>query len=140
MLTRKRLTTALGVIALAITFLHGFFWPGGDADQSANVTKQTRVNQPIVLHLPGKPKRGYEWRINAERSQGLDLVTLDPMGWSFESERRGSENFTKPGVLRYAVRPKKVGRAVLILEYFRPESAASASAERRIEINILPAS
>ena len=140
MLTRKRLTTALGVVALAVIFLHGFFWPGGNADQSADFAKQARVNEPIVLHLPGQPKRGYEWRINAERSQGLDLVTFDPMGWSHKGERRGSESFTKPGVLRYAVRPRKAGKAVLILEYFRPESGASASAERRYEIDILPAS
>lgn len=83
---------------------------------------------------------GYFWQLNQEKSSGLDLIGIDRLGWTFDNTTRGSASFTKPGVLRYAVKPNRAGAARLVFEYFRKEPGASASASWTFRINIAPAS
>ena len=130
----------LASIALAAFVLHGFWGQDESSARSKSFSKQTTVGEPVVLHLEGKPKMGYAWRINAKKSRGLDLVKLDRMGWTFSNERRGSGSFTKPGTLRYAVHPKQAGSALIVFEYFRKEADASPSASWQYAIDIQPKS
>lgn len=125
-------------VAVAAFVLDGFLGQDESSARSKALSKQTTVGEPLVLHLEGKPKMGYAWRVNVEKSHGLELVKLDRMGWTFSNERRGSGNFTKPGTLRYAVHPKQAGSALIVFEYFRKEANASPSARWQYAIDIRP--
>ncbi len=135
---KKICNYTLASVAAAAFVLHGFLGGDESSARSKALSKQTTVGEPLVLHLKGKPKMGYAWRVNAKKSRGLDLVKLDRMGWTFADERRGSGSFTKPGTLRYAVHPKQAGSAMIVFEYFRKEANASPSASRQYTIEIRP--
>ncbi len=128
----------LASVAAVAFVLHGFWDQDDSSARSKNLSKQTTVGEPLVLHLEGKPKMGYGWRINAKKSRGLDLIKVDRMGWTFSNERPGSGSFTKPGTLRYAVHPQQAGSALIVFEYFRKESNASPSASWQYAIDIRP--
>lgn len=135
---KKVFNFTLASLAVAAFVLHVFLGEDESSARSKALSKQTTVGEPLVLHLEGKPKMGYAWRINAKKSHGLDLIKLDRMGWTFSNEQRGSGNSTKPGTLRYAVHPKQAGSALIVFEYFRKEVNASPSASRQYAIEIRP--
>lgn len=95
------------------------------------------IAENLVLRLEGKPAMGFVWRLDPERSSGLDLVSVDRLGWSFAAGR-GSASFTKPGVLRYLVVGQRVGTASLVFEYRRKVETASPSAYWTYEVEITP--
>ncbi len=124
-----------GIFATLLLFAVGAYaaWPWLAAMSEQNLTrsktfeKQVSVAENLVLHLEGKPAMGFVWRLDRDRSEGLDLVTVKELGWSFAA-RRGSASFTKPGILRYLVVGKRPGKARLVFEYRRRSENTSASA------------
>jgi len=130
---------SLAASSLAAILLALFFIGQASALETKASTKQTAVGEPSILRLEGKPKMGYFWRLNKDMSSGLELIEIDRLGWTFSAVPRGSASFTKPGVLRYAITPKRAGSAVLVFEYFRKETGASPSARRSHHMDISPA-
>lgn len=128
----------LGAAVLAVMLLQGCFEDQSGSRRSQTFDLQATVGVPLFLHLNGTPKRGNFWQLNADKSSGLGLIRLERLGWTFAAAQRGSASFTKPGILRYAVRPRRAGSTVLAFEYFRKEPGASASAIWKYRIDILP--
>lgn len=80
--------------------------------------KETRVGGTLVLKLPGNPRAGYKWQLNAEQSRGLDIVDVKQIGWILAPEGR-SMFFRKESILNVAVQAKSPGEASLAFDYFR---------------------
>ncbi|RMF09298.1 MAG: hypothetical protein D6773_01835, partial [Alphaproteobacteria bacterium] len=50
-------------------------WPGGsDVGRDKHFALQARTKEPLVLKLPGLPKKGFSWRLNESQSTGLERV------------------------------------------------------------------
>ncbi len=138
-----RYLKVFGVFTTLVLFAGAAFaaWPwfAGLSEQNFNrsktFTKQTAVAENLVLHLEGKPAMGFVWRLARESSSGLNLVSVEELGWSFAAGR-GSASFTKPGILRYLVVGKRPGKARLVFEYRRELENASPSAYWTYELEI----
>ena len=70
----KRQVFALAALALAVAV------PGASAD---GMTQHTiRIGDSEEFHFDGKPSTGYRWILNEEESSGLDIVTVESLGYS----------------------------------------------------------
>ncbi|GAB4231906.1 MAG: hypothetical protein Kow0032_14440 [Methyloligellaceae bacterium] len=114
-------------------------WPGGDdVRHEKHFTLQARAKEPLVLKLPGLPKKGFSWRLNESESTGLERVRVEQIGWSYDPAPRGSGSYTRPAVLRVAVAPRQPGAVHLVFEYVRNTAGAAPSARWSWDIDIAP--
>ena len=100
-------------------------------------TSETKVGEVLFLKLPGNPKAGYKWRLNKELSTGLDLVSVDQIGWLIVGERK-SMFFSSQSALNVAVRAKAAGRADLAFDYYRRISGNTFSKTSLVRVIIRP--
>ena len=107
----------LAVLGLAVALSTG----QAHASNKAPETRDARVGQMFMLKFPGNRAAGYRWRLNEEKSKGLELVDVDQIAWTIPNEKKGPRSmfFKNPSVLSFRVMPKAVGEANLAFDYFR---------------------
>ncbi len=124
------------VLALVI-LLTGTGTVHAEKSREIEQTHETRVGELLFLKLPGNPDVGYKWRFNPAQSSGVNLVTVDPIGWLMAQKGR-SFFFKRQSVLNVAVNAKKAGRVDLAFDYYRSQGGRSYNKTRYFRINIKP--
>lgn len=82
-------------------------------------TRQARVGEMLILRLPGNREGGFRWRIDREKSDGLENVEVKPIGWMTKPNSQKSLFFRELPVMSISVLPKSAGKAKIALEYYR---------------------
>ena len=100
-------------------------------------TSETKVGEILFIKLPGNPKAGYKWRLNKDLSTGLDLVTVDQIGWLMAPEGR-SMFFQTQSVLNVSVQAKASGQADLAFDYYRQVGGRTLSSTSMVRVIIKP--
>jgi predicted secreted protein len=106
-------------------------------DPKIILTSETKVGEVVFLKLPGNPQVGYKWRLNKELSTGLDLVSVDQIGWQMAPKGR-SMFFQQRSVLNVVVRAKAAGQAQLAFDYYRRLSGRTYSKTSLVRVIIKP--
>ena len=78
--------------------------------------KQTQVGQILILDFKGNKKAVHRWRLVKDRSQGLNLVEVDEIGWTLSADTEASSHKAKD-TMRFRVLPKAPGEAELTFEH-----------------------
>jgi len=106
-------------------------------DPKIILTSETKVGEVVFLKLPGNPQTGYKWRLNKNLSTGLDLVSVDLMGWLMAP--KGRSIFYQPqSVLNVSVQAKASGQAQLAFDYYRKLSGRTFSKTSMVRVIIKP--
>ncbi len=95
---------------------------GSIATRAATVIPETMelsVGEIVMLKLPGNRRAGYRWMLNKTLSRGLDLVTVDQVGWIMAPEAKTLFLRKTLSVLNIAVRGRAAGEADLAFDYYR---------------------
>lgn len=100
-------------------------------------TSETKVGEVLFVKLPGNPKEGYKWRLNKERSTGLDLVSVDQIGWLMAPTVK-SMFYQQKSVLNVAIRARSSGQALLVFDYYRRYSGYTFSRTSMVRVIIKP--
>jgi predicted secreted protein len=100
-------------------------------------TSETKVGEVVFLKLPGNPKAGYKWRLNRDLSKGLDLVSVDQIGWLIAPKGK-SMFFQSQSVLNVSVKAKASGQANLAFDYYRRISGNTFVKTSLVRIIIKP--
>ncbi len=100
-------------------------------------TSETKVGDVVFLKLPGNPKAGYKWRLNKDLSKGLDLVSVDQIGWLIAPKGK-SMFFQSQSVLNVSVKAKASGQADLAFDYFRRISGSTFVKTSLVRVIIKP--
>jgi predicted secreted protein len=100
--------------------------------------KEMRAGETILLKLPGNPDAGYKWQLNGEESSGLDLVSVDQVGWIIAKKSGGSVFFSTPSVLNVAIRAKEAGVAKLRFDYVRNWGNRARVRTTQVEVIVKP--
>jgi len=100
-------------------------------------TSETKVGEMLFIKLPGNPKAGYKWRLNKDLSSGLDLVTVDQIGWLMAPKGR-SMFFQTQSVLNVSVLAKASGQADLAFDYYRRIGGRTLSSTSMVRVIIKP--
>ena len=100
-------------------------------------TSETKVGEMLFIKLPGNPKAGYKWRLNKDLSTGLDLVSVDQIGWLMAPEER-SIFFPRRSVLNVFVQAKASGQANLAFDYYRRIGGRILSTTSIVRVIIKP--
>ncbi|MGI9382220.1 MAG: hypothetical protein ACR2PO_03630 [Methyloligellaceae bacterium] len=90
------------------------FAVAGD-DQEITSVKDAKVGQMLILDFPGNRLAAHRWRLVREKSRGLKLVDVDPIGWIISPER--SSLYANEDTMRFRVLAKAPGRASLTFEH-----------------------
>ena len=106
-------------------------------DPQIILTSETKVGEVVFVKLPGNPQEGYKWRLNKELSTGLDLVSVDQIGWLMAPKVK-SMFFQQQSVLNVSVRAKASGRAHLAFDYYRRYSGYTYSKTSMVRVIIKP--
>lgn len=101
------------------------------------LTSETKVGEVLFVKLPGNPQEGYKWRLNKELSTGLDLVSVDQIGWLMAPKVK-SMFFQQQSVLNVAVRAMSSGQALLAFDYYRRYSGYTYSKTSMVRVIIKP--
>ena len=84
-------------------------------DPQIILTSETKVGEVVFVKLPGNPQEGYKWRLNKELSKGLDLVSVDQIGWLMAPKVK-SMFYQPKSVLNVSVRARASGQADLAFD------------------------
>jgi len=101
------------------------------------LTSETSVGEVVFVKLPGNPQEGYKWRLNKELSTGLDLVSVDQIGWLMAPKVK-SMFFQQQSVLNVSVRAKASGQAHLAFDYYRRYNGYTYSKTSLVRVIIKP--
>jgi len=94
--------------------------PSVQAATKAPDAAQGKVGEMFILRFPGNRAAGYRWRLNKERSSGLELVEVNQIAWTIPNgTARTSIFFKNPSILSIRLMPKAQGDAKLAFDYFR---------------------
>jgi len=108
----------------ALPLILGLGLGAGMAD-AAIVLRSPGKGQVIEVDLPGNPSTGYRWVLNAEASQGLEIVEVEMRGYGApESDLIGA-----PAPFRIQVICTLPGQAQLRLDYLSPDGSTVARSE-----------
>lgn len=88
---------------------------GAGETQTITDVKEIHVGQEFILDFPGNRVAAQRWRLIKSKSQGLELVDVDPIGWILSAE--GSTLFGNNDRMRFRVLAKGVGQADLTFEH-----------------------
>lgn len=77
--------------------------------------RQAEVGKTLILDFPGNRAMAHRWRLVDERSTGLTLVKVDPLGWIIAGG--GSIVYGNRDTMRYRVIPRASGQADLTFEH-----------------------
>ena len=106
-------------------------------DPQIILTSETKVGEVVFVKLPGNPQEGYKWRLNKELSKGLDLVSVDQIGWLMAPKVK-SMFYQPKSVLNVSVRARASGQADLAFDYYRRYSGYTYSKTSLVRVNIKP--
>ena len=112
MSSRLTLMAILGVAAIACAVV-GF--AVADDDPKITTIRDAKVGEKLILDFPGNRVAAHRWRLVKEKSRGLDLVEVDPIGWIISPER--SSLYANEDTMRFRVLAKAPGRASLTFEH-----------------------
>lgn len=125
----------LAALALALAFPAPKVLAASDGAEA----KEARVGQPLILKFPGNREAGYRWRLNEEKSSGLDLVEVDQVAWTIPNDNESrSIFFSSPSVLSFRVVPKAAGEADLAFDYFRTWGNKPYVRTQNVRVTISP--
>ena len=99
--------------------------------------RAARVGEIFLLKFPGNRDGGYLWRLNKEKSTGLERVAVKDVGWTIH-QSGGSILFRKASVMSISVLPKAPGKARLVFEYVRHWSHQRALKTEFVQMTIRP--
>lgn len=100
-------------------------------------TSEARVGELVFIKLPGNPQAGYKWRLNKEKSKGLNLVSVDLIGWLMAPEKK-SMFFQKQSLMNVSVKTKASGQADLAFDYFRRIGGRMVASTSLVRVIIKP--
>jgi predicted secreted protein len=106
-------------------------------DPQIILTSETKVGDVVFVKLPGNPQEGYKWRLNKELSTGLDLVSVDQIGWLMAPKVK-SMFYQPKSVLNVSVRARASGQADLAFDYYRKYSGYTYSKTSMVRVIIKP--
>ncbi len=106
-------------------------------DPQIILTSETKVGDVVFVKLPGNPQEGYKWRLNKELSTGLDLVSVDQIGWLMAPKVK-SMFYQPKSVLNVAIRARASGQAQLAFDYYRRHSGYTYSKTSMVRVIIKP--
>lgn len=106
-------------------------------DPQIILTSETKVGDVVFVKLPGNPQEGYKWRLNKELSTGLDLVSVDQIGWLMAPKVK-SMFYQPKSVLNVAIRARASGQAQLAFDYYRRYSGYTYSKTSMVRVIIKP--
>ncbi|MCG8560747.1 MAG: protease inhibitor I42 family protein [Hyphomicrobiales bacterium] len=110
--SRLTLLAALGVAVLACAVI-GFTAMGDD--HKIGAIRDAKVGQKLILDFPGNRVAAHRWRLVKEKSRGLELVEVSPIGWIISPER--TSLYANEDTMRFGVLAKAPGRASLTFEH-----------------------
>lgn len=90
-------------------------WALADDKDATHTVRHAEVGKVLILDFPGNRSMAHRWRLVEERSSGLELVSVDPLGWIVAES--GSYFYGNQDTMRYRVIPKARGQADLIFEH-----------------------
>lgn len=100
-------------------------------------TVEGKVGQTLFVKLPGNPSAGYGWQLNKGRSNGLNLVEVDMLGWLLV--KKGRPIFFMPqSAMNVAVHPKSPGKAELAFDYSRQLGGRTYTTTSMVRVLIHP--
>ena len=99
---------------------------------------ETSVGQQTMLKLPGNPRAGYRWQLNAGQSSGLNLVRVDQVGWIMAPAGR-SIFFSQPSTLNVNIEGLAAGEANLTFDYFRTVGTLKKVKTSTVRVVVKPA-
>lgn len=97
------------------------------------------VGEVVMFKLPGNRRAGYTWALNMKSSRGLELVSVDEIGWIMAPEAMTIFQRKKPSVINFAVRATAAGEADLAFDYFRSWGNRVAIKSRTLRVIVGPA-
>lgn len=132
--------------AITATLLMALWLSAANATSSANAanefdvlqTSEAKVGEVVFFKLPGNPKAGYKWRLNKGLSKGLDLVSVDLIGWLIAPKGK-SMFFQQQSVMNVSVRAKAFGQASLAFDYYRSSGGRVFTKTSMVQLIIKPA-
>jgi predicted secreted protein len=88
------------------------------------------ANGSLEVRLPGNPSTGYQWRLNAETSSGLERVDVESLGYGEpESDLMGA-----PAPFVFRVVCVSAGAVMLRFDYVSPSGLTiSKTAEHEMD-------
>ena len=87
------------------------------ADES-RATIRLAAGASTVIALPENPSTGYGWRLNADASRNLALVSIADAG--FAAGAASDRLVGAPGLRRFTIAARQVGTAIAVFDYARP--------------------
>jgi inhibitor of cysteine peptidase len=103
-------------LLIAVACIAPFAAPAhGDESRS---TIRLAAGARTVIELPENPSTGYGWRLNAEGSRNLALVSISDAG--FAAGTASGRLVGAPGLRRFEIEARKEGTATAVFDYARP--------------------
>lgn len=100
-------------------------------------TSEVTVGDISFVKLPGNPDLGYKWRVNRERSRGLDRVKVEKIGWLKAPQERAlfAEARSRLNVL---LTGKSAGQADVAFDYYRSFGGRIISRTSIVRVTVKP--
>jgi len=92
----------LSVIIVSASTLLGAVAAAEPKDEASEI-RHAEVGKVLILDFPGNRAMAHRWRLVTERSTGLQLVAVDPLGWIVADG--GSIMYGNRDTMRYRVVP-----------------------------------
>lgn len=107
------------LIAAAIMLVLGPGAPAWAKQLKLVQTLEAKTGEIVFFKLPGDPSVGYKWRLNTDLSKGLDLVTVEQIGWLIAQKGQSMFFQQEQSKLNIAVRTLAAGQVDLAFDYYR---------------------
>lgn len=102
-------------------------------------TSEIAVGDISFVKLPGNPDLGYKWRLNSEKSRGLEFVQVDKIGWLKGQQKRSlfAEARSRLNIL---LTGKAAGQAEVAFDYYKYFGGRLISRTSFIQVTVKPKS
>ena len=100
-------------------------------------TSEVTVGGIAFVKLPGNPDLGYKWRVNPERSRGLERVKVEKIGWLKAPQERAlfAEARSRLNVL---LTGQAAGQADVAFDYYRSFGGRVISKTSIVRVTVKP--
>lgn len=100
-------------------------------------TSEVSVGDIAFVKLPGNPDLGYKWRVNREKSRGLDRVKVEKIGWLKAPQERAlfAEARSRLNVLLTGM---AAGQADVAFDYYRSFGGRVISKTSIVRVTVRP--
>jgi len=100
-------------------------------------TSEVSVGSIAFVKLPGNPDLGYKWRLNREKSRGLDLVKVEKIGW-LKGQQKLSIFAEARSRLNVLLTGKAAGQADVAFDYYKSFGGRMISRTSIIRVTVTP--